>query len=125
MSHIHLVACAMPLDILSPKSAAGDRATRLAQGDHPLEKAEQVAVLLKPIPVEPGHLVILVVRVVVAVLGLDELVAGDWSRIVDTSLPSPEDISEAGAEVPLPSLDYQVSARSVVVLGSRFVGDRP
>ena len=51
--------------------------------------------------------------------------AGDWSRIVDTSLPSPQDISEAGAEVPLPSLNYEVSARSVVVLGSRFAGERP
>src|ERR1700758_4414118 len=70
----------MPLDILSPKSAASDRATRLAQGDHPLEKAEQVAVLLKPIPVEPGHLVILVVRVVVAVLSVEELVAGTEHR---------------------------------------------
>src|SRR5262249_39985398 len=80
MSHIHLVARAMPLDILSPKSAASDRATRLAQGDHPLEKAEQVAVLLKPIPVDPGHLVILVVRIVVAVLSVEELVAGTEHR---------------------------------------------
>jgi isoamylase len=45
---------------------------------------------------------------------------GDWSRIVDTSLPSPEDISEPGSEILLPSLDYEVSPRSVVVLSRRF-----
>ena len=45
---------------------------------------------------------------------------GGWSRIVDTSLPSPEDISEPGSEILLPSLDYEVSPRSVVVLSRRF-----
>jgi glycogen operon protein len=52
--------------------------------------------------------------------------AGDWSRIVDTSLPSPEDISEPGGEIPLSSLHYEVSARSVVVLslhGSKISKD--
>jgi len=49
--------------------------------------------------------------------------AGEWSRILDTSLPSPDDISEPGGEIPVPSLDYKVSSRSVVVLGRRFAGD--
>jgi glycogen operon protein len=49
--------------------------------------------------------------------------AGEWSRILDTSLPSPDDISEPGGEIPVPSLDYKVSSRSVVVLGRRFTGD--
>jgi glycogen operon protein len=40
----------------------------------------------------------------------------DWRRVVDTSLPSPNDCVEAGAEVPLTSRQYQVKARSVVVL---------
>ena len=38
----------------------------------------------------------------------------DWVRIVDTSLPSPEDFSEPG--VPLHQLTYQVAPRSIVVL---------
>jgi glycogen operon protein len=45
--------------------------------------------------------------------------AKDWLRVVDTSLPSPKDIAEAGAESPLASLDYEVGPRSVVVLARR------
>lgn len=40
----------------------------------------------------------------------------EWLRVVDTSLPSPEDIAEPGQETRLDSLDYLVRARSVVVL---------
>ena len=43
-------------------------------------------------------------------------VAGDWRRAVDTALPSPDDIRAAGDEVAVPTLDYTVRARSVVVL---------
>ena len=46
--------------------------------------------------------------------------AGEWSRILDTGLPSPEDICEPGGEKPLGSLDYEVGPRSVVVLSRRF-----
>jgi isoamylase len=42
--------------------------------------------------------------------------ADDWTRIVDTSRPSPEDIVEPGVERPVGSLDYEVAPRSVVVL---------
>ena len=45
--------------------------------------------------------------------------AGDWLRVADTSLPSPQDIAEAGNDIPLASLDYEVGARSVVVLTRR------
>jgi isoamylase len=38
----------------------------------------------------------------------------DWKRVVDTSLPFPNDFSDAPA--PIPSLAYPVKARSVVVL---------
>ena len=38
----------------------------------------------------------------------------EWLRIVDTSLPGPEDFSESG--VPLRQASYQVSPRSIVVL---------
>jgi glycogen operon protein len=42
--------------------------------------------------------------------------AGEWLRAVDTSLPSPEDVSEPGREPRLASLEYRVRSRSVVVL---------
>ena len=42
--------------------------------------------------------------------------AKDWMRIADTSKPSPLDLLEIGSEEPLASLDYNVRARSVVVL---------
>jgi len=42
---------------------------------------------------------------------------GPWVRLVDTALPSPDDIVES-AGPPLPDHRYTVSARSIVVLGS-------
>jgi glycogen operon protein len=42
--------------------------------------------------------------------------APEWIRIVDTSIPSPRDLLEPGSEEFLPSLDYHVKARSIVVL---------
>jgi len=42
--------------------------------------------------------------------------AGEWLRAVDTSLSSPEDVSEPGREPRLASLQYRVGSRSVVVL---------
>jgi glycogen operon protein len=41
---------------------------------------------------------------------------GEWQRVVDTSLPSPQDIAEPGQEIRLDSLQYRVVARSIVVL---------
>jgi glycogen operon protein len=38
----------------------------------------------------------------------------DWSRIVDTDLPSPDDFSECG--LPLQQSIYQVAPRSIVIL---------
>ncbi len=40
----------------------------------------------------------------------------DWRRVVDTSCRSPSDILEPGSEHALNSLDYEVSANTVVVL---------
>jgi len=42
-----------------------------------------------------------------------------WFRAVDTALPSPEDIAEAGQEVEIASNIYHVNGRSVVVLLSK------
>jgi isoamylase len=47
---------------------------------------------------------------------VQEGTAGDWSRVVDTSLPSPEDVVDDGNERQLASLEYEVAGRSVVVL---------
>ena len=40
----------------------------------------------------------------------------EWRRVVDTALPSPDDISEPGRELRLETSSYTVRARSVVVL---------
>lgn len=42
--------------------------------------------------------------------------AGEWRRVVDTALDSPDDFREPGAEVPLTSAAYLVRGRSVVAL---------
>ena len=47
---------------------------------------------------------------------IQEGAAGDWLRVVDTSLPSPFDICASGKEQPVRSLEYLVKARSTVVL---------
>jgi glycogen operon protein len=44
---------------------------------------------------------------------------GPWQRVIDTSLDSPDDVCEPGAEVRLTSPTYVVNARAVVVL-SRY-----
>ncbi len=41
---------------------------------------------------------------------------GQWQRIIDTSVDSPEDFSEPGAQTGWDSMTYLVKARSVVVL---------
>lgn len=50
---------------------------------------------------------------------IQENPATAWCRVVDTSCPSPSDIFEDESVSPLASLDYKVSARSVVVLISK------
>ncbi|MCR4332769.1 MAG: hypothetical protein NUV34_08745, partial [Sulfuricaulis sp.] len=47
---------------------------------------------------------------------IQEGVANAWRRVVDTSLDSPFDFLEPGNENPLPSMEYRVPARTVVVL---------
>jgi glycogen operon protein len=42
--------------------------------------------------------------------------ADEWRRVVDTSIASPDDIAEPGKGHPVSSLQYQVKARSIVVL---------
>jgi glycogen operon protein len=42
--------------------------------------------------------------------------AVEWSRVVDTSLPSPDDFRPAGNEVPISTMTYRVAPRSIAVL---------
>jgi len=41
--------------------------------------------------------------------------AGEWRRVADTALPSPDDIAETGRGHPVSGLRYRVKARSIVV----------
>jgi glycogen operon protein len=41
--------------------------------------------------------------------------AGDWKRIIDTSLPSPDDFRESEDEGALRSQSYEVKPRSMAV----------
>ena len=58
----------------------GAAATCLAQRDEFADEFGQLSVLFGARPIEPCDLVVLVVRIVVAVLGLGELVAGEHHR---------------------------------------------
>ncbi len=50
------------------------------------------------------------------VFTIQEGIAEDWQRVVETSLPSPQDIVDPGNTPSLQSLHYPVNARSIVVL---------
>ncbi|MBI1880925.1 MAG: glycogen-debranching protein [Chloroflexi bacterium] len=50
------------------------------------------------------------------IFAIQEGRTGEWLRVADTSLPSPDDLAEAGQEMRLDSLRYCVKARSVGVL---------
>ncbi len=50
---------------------------------------------------------------------IQEYSPGAWVRVVDTARPSPDDICEPGAEVPVVRAQYDVAGRSVVVLMRR------
>jgi pullulanase/glycogen debranching enzyme len=49
-----------------------------------------------------------------------------WTRAVDTSLPSPSDIADPGTEVTCSGPSYRVNGRSIVVLVNKcaFASDR-
>ncbi len=49
---------------------------------------------------------------------IQEGVPGTWSRSVDTSLPSPDDIAPPGGESSVPGASYRVGPRSIVVLNT-------
>ncbi|KAB8141090.1 glycogen-debranching protein [Chloroflexia bacterium SDU3-3] len=53
---------------------------------------------------------------------LQEGAPGQWLRVVDTSLPSPDDIAEPGSQITLYTQHYSVRGRSIVVLRRPFQG---
>jgi len=56
---------------------------------------------------------------------IQEGVANAWRRVVDTSFESPFDFLEPGNESPLPSMEYRVPARAIVVLVRDQSGSEP
>ena len=54
-------------------------------------------------------------------MDIPQVAGRSWARVVDTSLPSPSDIVDPGAETVWPGQSYPVKPRSVVVLFSKLV----
>lgn len=50
------------------------------------------------------------------IFGIHEGTPGEWQRVVDTALPSPEDVLEPESLKPVSAATYDVQARSVVIL---------
>lgn len=48
--------------------------------------------------------------------GIHDGAPGDWDRVIDTAMPSPEDFLEPQHEARITSPTYDVGARSIVVL---------
>jgi len=42
--------------------------------------------------------------------------SGEWSRVIDTGLPSPDDLCDPGGELKLHDSEYFLTPRSIVVL---------
>lgn len=55
---------------------------------------------------------------------IQEGTSDEWRLVVDTSLPSPDDIREPGQERPLASLSYDVQPRSIVVLQRGLIREK-
>jgi glycogen operon protein len=49
---------------------------------------------------------------------LPQIERREWRRAIDTSLPSPDDIADSDAQIPVSGNQYLVNGRSVVVLAS-------
>src|SRR5260370_29030261 len=65
----------MPTDLFAPESAPADGRMRLAKSDHELKETEYIRVLAKPVPIKPSRFVVLIVRVVIPSLRVQEFIA--------------------------------------------------
>ena len=68
------------MEIFAPESAVPQEGVGFAKRDPQCKEPDDVVILLKQIPVQPGGLVILVVGIVVPALGIHELVASTEHR---------------------------------------------
>src|SRR5215470_9717709 len=70
----------VPGDIIAPESASAQRRMRLAERNHLFEETKNVLIRLELAPVEPIDFVVLVVRIIVAELCIQELIPGPEHR---------------------------------------------
>src|SRR5271169_428505 len=80
---IDLGANAVPGNILAPEPAATQRRMRLPERNHRLEEPEYILIRFELTPIQPADFVVLVIRVVVSELCIQELVAGPehWDAV--------------------------------------------
>src|ERR1700693_2745435 len=71
---------AIPGNVLAPESAAAQRRMRLPERNHAFDEAEDVLIRLELTPIQPADFVVLVIRVVVSELCIQELVTGPEHR---------------------------------------------
>src|SRR3974377_1944766 len=71
---------AIPGHVIPPKSAAAEGGMCLAERNHSFEEPEDVPTRMELAPVKPPDFVVLVIRVVVAKLGFEELIPGPEHR---------------------------------------------
>jgi len=53
-------------------------------------------------------------------MGVPMIPGRQWTRVVDTSLPSPSDIADPGTEITCSGSSYRVNGRSIVVLVNKM-----
>src|SRR5215469_9402951 len=68
-------ANAVPGNVIAPEPAATQRRMRLSKRNHAFDEPTDVTILFELTPIEPADFVILVVRIVVSELSIQELVA--------------------------------------------------
>ena len=69
-----------PGNIFTPETAATQRRVALAEGDHALEEAENILIGLELRPIEPSRDVVLVIRIIIAKLRIQEFISGSKHR---------------------------------------------
>src|SRR5208337_5207987 len=70
----------VPGNVLAPEPAATQRRMRLPELNHGFKEPEYVLIRLEPAPIQPADFVVLVVRIVVSELCVQELVTSPKHR---------------------------------------------
>ncbi len=78
--HVDVPPGSIPADIVAPEATPRNARVGFPQVDHEPKEAKHVAMLVQPVPIQPRRFIVLVVRVVVASLRVQELVAGREHR---------------------------------------------